>query len=101
MMDVGEYCAGLPFPPTGAYEPAKSGADAQPSPMGASNWASVRSPLPKCLNLQVNKSADPTATWETLANGNVKYTLVIKNYGADITANDGSQDSAAGSICGP
>jgi hypothetical protein len=79
LMDVSQtYGPTVAWPPTGTYNPAL--VTAQPTSMGSRNWASVRTDLPHCFNLQVNKSVKPLTTWITNPTP-TEYTIVLHNFG--------------------
>jgi hypothetical protein len=82
LMDVTHpYNPNGPWPPSGVYIPS---ATSNPIPQNK-NWATLKAPLPKCYDVNINKSASVsgiTANPWTYPNGPpVNYAIVVQNAG--------------------
>jgi Domain of unknown function (DUF5979) len=73
------------FPPSGAYNGVWPLAASQPPAGPLSNWRSLTSLLPRCFDLVVNKTPNPTTTW-TPGGPAITYTLTVTNLGDPIVS---------------
>ncbi len=89
LMDVSNwYNPNLPWPPSETYNPANPVGTSQPSAL--TNWKTLSLTLPKCYQLVVNKTVNPTVTWP--GGPPLTYTITVTNAGDTLTgamANDG------------
>lgn len=90
LMDVTHpYNTNVPWPPSPAYNP---GALSNPNPQNT-NWATLKAPLPKCYNFNINKTASVNGfspAWTTTPGGlPVQYSITMTNTGTSGTLTGG------------
>jgi hypothetical protein len=82
LMDVTQpYNTNVPWPPSSTYSPPP--ALSNPTSQNA-NWATLKAPLPKCYNANINKSASVngiTPAWTSPSGPPVDYTIQVTNTG--------------------